>query len=311
MTNYLCDICKKEPAKIQIAGEGQYCLKCHNEMILKKFGIDNTFDYANTMAVIEPNGTIHTFKVEHMVLGGIVSWNAYEQGGNYHFKEISDIETNGSVVAQKFFRKIVDGVCTKSLSENFLGADNLAYQDGKFFSLWEKGTINIIQDEDRYYEIGFVIDGRKFTSKDLEKLLGPYAGFSLQYQIRDESEPILKEDEYLIPVHITKQSLINELDIAINIHGDRGFISYKDTMTFDEAFYKITDKLDVLMHSEKREDAIAAGRKMVQMLANIDTDDDYFPVYNIELICKIIDPFGADKELEDIVRKWRESYFNW
>ena len=81
-------------------------------------------------------------------------------------------------------------------------------------------------------------------------------------------------------------------------------------MTFDEAFYKITDKLDVLMHSEKREDAIAAGHKMIQMLANIDTDDDYFPVYNIELICKIIDPFGTDKELEDIVRKWRESYFN-
>lgn len=282
MSEHLCDTCKKEPVRIEITGRGHYCLKCYNEMLLKEFGIDNTFDYAEAIVVMEPDGAMHTFKVEHMILGGIVSWDAYEQDGNYHFREISDIDANGTATAQKFFQKVVEGVCTKSLKEDPFGVSNLAYQDGKYFSLRDKGTINIIQDEDRGFEIGFEIDGRRFRGEDLEKLLGVYPGFSLRYQIRDASEAILKEDEYLVPVRITKQSLIDELEFAINIHSNRGFISYKDTLAFDDAFYKITDKLEVLIHSEKKNDAIAAGREMVRRMTHIETDDDYFPVYNIE-----------------------------
>ena len=267
-----------------------------------------TGDYAETIVVMEPDGVMHTFKVEHVILGGIVRWDAYEQGGNYHFREISDIDANGTAAAQKFFQKIVEGVCTKSLNEHSFDASNLAYQDGKYFSLRNKGTINIVQDEDWGFEIGFEIDGRRFRGKDLEKLLGAYPGFSLRYQIHDVSEPILKEDEYLVPVRITKQSLIDELEAAINIYSDRGFISYKDTLAFDDAFYKITDKLEVLVQSEKKNDAIAAGREMVRRMAHVETDDDYFPVYNIELICRIIDPFGIDEELKEIVREWKENF---
>lgn len=308
MFEHLCDICKKEPAQIKIIGRGHYCLKCHNETILREFGIDNTFDYAETIVVMEPDGVMHTFKVEHVILGSIVSWDAYEQGGNYHFREISDIDANGTGSAQKFFQKIVEGVCTKSLNEHSFDTSNLAYQDEKCFSLRNKGTINIVQDEDRGFEIGFEIDGKRFRGKDLEKLLGVYPGFSLQYQIHDASEPILKEDEYLVPVRITKQSLIEELEDVINIYSDSGFISYKDTLVFDDAFYKITDKLEVLVHSEKKEDAIAAGREMVRRMAHVETDDDYFLVNNIELICRIIDPFGIDAELKEIVQEWKDSF---
>ena len=35
-------------------------------------------------------------------------------------------------------------------------------------------------------------------------------------------------------------------------------------------------------------------------MKSIETDDDYFPLYNIELICKIVDPFGIDEELKRI-----------
>lgn len=66
-----------------------------------------------------------------------------------------------------------------------------------------------------------------------------------------------------MPVHITRVSLIDELETALDIYGDRGFVSYKDMMEFEEAFYKITDKLEVLANSEKRDDALAAGREMV------------------------------------------------
>ena len=32
-------------------------------------------------------------------------------------------------------------------------------------------------------------------------------------------------------------------------------------------------------------------------MKSIETDDDQFPLYDIELICKTVDPFGIDEEL--------------
>lgn len=40
MSDCLCDVCKKQVAKIQVTGQGKFCLDCHNDIILKKFGID-------------------------------------------------------------------------------------------------------------------------------------------------------------------------------------------------------------------------------------------------------------------------------
>ena len=300
MSEQICDICKKEPVRIHIEGQGNYCLKCYNTMILERIGVDDTFQYPDTMAVREPNGNLHIFRIEHMIMGDTVCWDAFGQNSIYHFREISDIESNGAATAQRFFRKIVEGVCTKSLCEFEHRADNLLYRDGKYISLRDKGTINIIEDEDRGYRVGFEIDGIKFSGEDLEKLLGGFSGFSLQYQIHDASDPVLKEDEYLVPVYITKTSLIDELNTAINIYSDRGFVSYKEAFKFDEVFFKIIDKLEILAHSEKRDEALEAGREMVRIMKSIETDDDYFPLYNIELICKVVDPFGIDEELKRI-----------
>ena len=301
MEKQVCDICKEKPIRVHLTGQGDYCLDCYNSLILSRYGIEDTFDYPETMSVMEPSGTLHTFQIEHMVLGDRVSWDANEVDGNYHFRDISDADMNGAVVAQKFFRKIVNGVCTKSLYETKFPAENLVHRDRKYIGLREKGTINIIEDEDRGYAVGFEIDGKKFTGEELERLLGPYSGFTIQYKIQDPSDSVLKEDEYLVPVYITKESLIDELERTLNIYGDRGFVSYKDTMKFDEAFNKVADKLEVLAHSEKRDDAIQTGKQMIRILLNIETDDDYFPVNNIQLICKIIDPFGTDEELADIL----------
>ena len=92
-------------------------------------------------------------------------WDAFEQNGIYHFREISDIESIGAAAAQRFFRKIVEGVCTKSLCEFEHRADNLLYRDGKYISLRDKGTINIIEDKEHGYQISFEIDGIKFCGE--------------------------------------------------------------------------------------------------------------------------------------------------
>lgn len=112
-----CEICKKNPAKISI-GNHSYCFDCHNKMALHDMGIDDSFTYAKNMPVIEPNGKIHTFEIEHVVLGGIVSWEANEKDGEYQFRLISQTGEDGADTAQKLFRKIVEGVCTKTLEEH-------------------------------------------------------------------------------------------------------------------------------------------------------------------------------------------------
>ena len=107
MEKQVCDICKKESVRVHLTGQGDYCLACYNTMVLDKYGIEDTFDYPKTMTVMEPSGILHTFHIEHMILGDRVSWEAIEVEGLYHFRELSDAETNGATVARQFFRKII------------------------------------------------------------------------------------------------------------------------------------------------------------------------------------------------------------
>ena len=72
-------------------------------------------------------------------------------------------------------------------------------------------------------------------------------------------------------------------------------------------FFNIIDKLEVLAHSEKRHNAIEAGREMVRIMKRIETDDDNFLLYDIELICRTVDPFGIDEELNGLC----EDLFFW
>lgn len=306
MSEQYCDICKKNIARIHISGEGRYCLECHNSRVLERFGKEDTYNYSENMSVLEPSGVIHSFKIEHMILGSIVSWDAYEQNGDYHFREISDIDENGAVVAKRFFQKIVDGVCTKTLQESDIPASNLLHRNGRILGLKDKGTINIIEDENMDHEIAFEIDGQVFSSEDFGRLLGAYSGFSLQYQIKDASAPVLKEDEYLVPVKITKKSLIEELEQAISIHGDRGFISYKILLPFDMTVYRILDKLEVLVKCGDKKEALEAGKEMVRIFLEIETDDDYFPEYFLVNIGRIVDPYGTDEELKQLIEPFYE-----
>ena len=169
----ICEICKKNPAKIRI-GNHSYCFDCHNEMALRDMGIDDSFTYAKNMSVIEPNGKMHTFEIEHIVLGSIVSWEANEIDGEYRFRLISDVDEDGTAVAQKLFRKIVDGVCSKTLQEH-------KSEWGTSFSLKSKGNIQIIEDEDNDWGPAFVIDGKKFTPEEFAELIKGYVSFQMQY----------------------------------------------------------------------------------------------------------------------------------
>ena len=286
-----CEICKKNPAKIRI-GNHSYCFDCYNKMALRDVGIDDSFTYAKNMSVIEPGGKMHTFEIEHVVLGGIVSWEANEKDGEYQFRLISNIEEDGAATAQKLFRKIVEGVCTKTLEEH-KGEWSTSY------FLKSKGNITIIEDEDRDFDIAFEIGGKKFTPEEFAELVSGYIGFNMQYQIRDGSSPLLGENEYLVPVKISKELLLQELETALAVTTDRGgFLSYKNVSAFDELFYKILDKLQTLDDALERDKAQEIGRAIAKRLREVEHDDDWFPEGDIQMICRIVDPYGTDEELQ-------------
>ena len=184
----LCDICRKEPAKVQITGQGCYCLDCYNKATLKEMGIKDTYDYPRHMSVVEPDGEIYSFNVEHIINGDVVTWEATEVDGNYCFRQYSNIYDNGAEVAQGFFRKIVKGVCTKSLSSEKQWVSNLAHKDGISYSVKDKGVIQIIEDEERDNDLGFVVDGIKFTPEEFGRLFGAYIGWDIHFEMRDGIE---------------------------------------------------------------------------------------------------------------------------
>lgn len=292
----ICDICKKRPVKIHVEGEGDFCLDCYNKAFLEKIGVEDTYDYPRQMSVIEPGGKMHTFNIEHVILGTLVSWDAYEVGGEYHFRECSDIDENGTVVAQRFFKKIVKGVCTKSLKIRDYPAANLLNKDGVTYSIGDKGFIQISEDDSEGAPF-FIIDGVKFTGEEFCQLFGACIGFDIHFQIHDASDPLPGENEYLVPVLITRETILEELQSYINIYGDKGFISYEQVSGFDTAFERIASKLEVLMQAGDRDKAVEIGKEVIKVLENIETDDDWFPNSDIEAVCRIVDPHRINPEL--------------
>lgn len=292
----LCEVCKKNPAKIQI-GDHSYCFDCHNRLALQEMGIDKDFVHAKNISVIEPGGKMHSFEIEHVVLGSIVNWEANEIDGEYCFRLISAVDEDGTAAAQKLFRKIVDGVCSKTLEEHIS-------KWGSSFSLKSKGNIHITEDENNNWATAFEIDGKMFSPEEFADLARGYNGFNIQYQIRDESSPLLSENEYLVPVKVSKELLLQELETALVVTTDRGgFLSYKNVSAFNQLYFKILDKLKILEDALERDKAQETGRAIAKRLREVEHDDDWFPEGNILMICEIVDPDGTDEELQ--------RYLNW
>ena len=97
-------------------------------MMLEMFGKDNTFHYAKNIIISETDGKMHSFRIQHLILGNIVTWEAQEVGGNYYFQDVSDLNENGSDVAQRFFQKIINGVQYKSIEKKVSPASNLLHR---------------------------------------------------------------------------------------------------------------------------------------------------------------------------------------
>lgn len=129
------------------------------------------------------------------------------------------------------------------------------------------------------------------------ELFHGFTGFNMVFQINDPSQELLDEDEYLVPVTITKESLVNELEIALAYTTTKQFMSYKDVSAFYELYAQVFDKLEILKKKANPDLALASGKEMARILYETDSDDDCFPYDCIEEICNLVDPFQTDKKL--------------
>ena len=115
----------------------------------------------------------------------------------------------------------------------------------------------------------------------------------MQFQIRSASDDVLKENERLMPVDVSKESILEELKLALFYfsevkNGDAYFVSYKNVSGLEEAVFKIIDKLEFLTKVLPSEECTEIGRAMVRILITVETDDDYFPEFLVAQIKEII-----------------------
>lgn len=283
----MCDICGKKSAMIHIEGEGNFCLDCHNERMSSRFGMDkNSFNYPAEAAFTDKDGNLHFFRLTHMFLGNMIRWQAVECGGCYEVVMLASI--GDSVVGQisGFYRKISDTLWNRTLEEG-----SSEWETGE--ALKDHGNIDIQYSADTE-EVSFVIDGKQFSLKEFGRMLESYAGWTLQYQVRDKSEERVKENEFLMPVELTREALLGELRQAIFTFSDSKdidhvqFVSYENTDKLFDAIVRVTDKLELLCSKGPLEEAVKVGEEMIGILEETETDDDFFPEYEISMIEQII-----------------------
>ena len=285
----LCDRCGKNPPIIHITGEGSYCADCNNQMMLEMFGKDNTFHYAKNIIISETDGKMHSFRIQHLILGGIVTWEAQEVGGNYHFEDVSDLNDNGRDVAQRFFRKIMNGVLYKSIEKEVSPASNLLSRDGLCYSLKEHGNISIEEDPESGYEsIRFRIDDEFFTPEEAARMLGAYVGWNMKYQIESTSEAYLGEDEYLVPVKVNRRIILGKWNMLRELYLREGHLREDDQIDFDEGMQEIIEKLIILREHGNMDTAIEAGEQIIEELRHMTGSDEDFPLLDIDILDRVI-----------------------
>ena len=169
----------------------------------------------------------------------------------------------------------------------------------------ETGTIRIEDDENG--ETVFRLDGEECSPEELMQYFNLYVGFDLAYQIMDpSSKDVIENGMVLVPMKLNEEVFtqdLNDLLYTMTIDHKGKFLSKKDVPAFDVMFGKITDKYEYYCryslenYGRLKDEVINAGKKMIQILNGIGTDDDLFPAYEtgmIEAIMKLQKQKGYD-----------------
>ena len=99
----------------------------------------------------------------------------------------------------------------------------------------------------------------------------------------------MDEREYTITKKVSKKYFLEELEYNIYYHGDKhGFLSYKAVSVFEEYFWRLLDELESAKDIMDPQEYSEICQAFIERLENIETDDDWFPENDIDLIQKMM-----------------------
>jgi len=160
---------------------------------------------------------------------------------------------------------------------------------GKQEFLRERGYAEIGRKNE---EIGFLVDGRYFGARKFADMFDRYEGFRLCWQIQDALTGVPDRDTYWVPVRLTDERLLDELErLIVSSAGSREFISYKNVNAFDIGFDALMEKLINYAGCNPPGIGKMAGMKLIRRLEELETDDDMFPEYHVAAIREVIGEF--------------------
>ena len=152
----------------------------------------------------------------------------------------------------------------------------------QFRYLRERGYAEI---EDK----GFRIDGRLYDAQEFADMLSVFEGFRMDWQVQNALTEIPDRDTYWLPIRITDERRLEELDLLIlSVSGIREFLSHKNMNAFHFGFDGLVEKLKLNCRSNPLGLGKVAGLKLIHRLEELKTDDDMFPAHQVNTIRAVI-----------------------
>lgn len=244
MEDNLCEICHKNVATITRDGKS-ICERCNNELIDE----NETFVCPEKVSVTIDKRQM-VFDLSMVMLPNIVLWTARSPKTGHEVRMYSKLDSDLEREYDDFIKKIKDEVGYKTI-------------DGK--SLKSKGNIEVTYD-------GFIIDGIKFSSEELHRLLSSHEGYVLEYKLEEKAGFHLTEDEYLVKKKITENSVISEFRCQVNDYIDDKK-SGKVRINYIVDFMNLWEDIRILREHDK--DISHIVDELISIASDVNHKDDY------------------------------------
>ena len=167
------------------------------------------------------------------------------------------------------------------------------YMKGRYtYTPKQVGSITLNCKDDGTMTFG--IDGKEYDAHDFALLFGLYDSWVFNYQMGNDTDPILESDMTLLPTRIDADTMSDELNdilFALTQNHDGKFLARNNVPAFDVLFEKLLKKLDFYYHSNPLKMGEDAAENLVRILKNVGTDDDMFPVYEINMVEDVVNTF--------------------
>jgi len=287
-----CDKCQVKEATIHIMNRGDFCLRCHHDIMDELPSIDKSGRFSEIVTVKDADGQNHQFEIINMFSTGISIWQAVEIGGGYEFMIIAKPAVSQLAAYKILIAKIEKGLSHKTLvylKDPDWDSNAICVDEG-LYDLNSIGTVQILADEFDSPPT-LMIDGKAIDFVDFGRALSAYDGFNLDFQIRDISDDVLGKDTVLRHVSINPEVIYEHVERTLGWFLEDNFLSAKLVGSCEDALFERIDELKLLYKYGDEGMAGILGERIKKRLLSIEHDDDHFPEYLVRQIDRMLEEY--------------------